>query len=192
MKTKIVKDKGYYKLIIDDEKINQQYDCSNKDPIVLGHIINFFDSGCWSVCDYRLTKHRSPSPYLEEGVEQYWYTTEEEKLFVLSNLNTYRINQDTKLITWHRFDIYAFDGDNLNHTDSRGKIQNEVARFTFKGALQRLKEQKEFWSHFDGDDLSNDKTSINNPARQINSTALYFMRRKKELEDKIVKNNKFK
>lgn len=65
VKTKIKRSKGSYRLVVDDKVINKEYECSQKEPVVLAVISNFFDSGCWSVEDFRLTRHRIPSPYFE-------------------------------------------------------------------------------------------------------------------------------
>lgn len=173
MKTKIVKSEGYYKLVVADEEINKKYDCTNENPIVLGNMINHFNSGCWTVCDYRLTKTRIPSEYLEEGFQDFGYETEAEKELVLSKIHSYYIDEENKNISWHRFDSTAYDGDNPSHIDSTGRTQSFTARFTYKGAYQRLREQKEFWEKFEGDDLKNEVTRIPNSHRQMHHSEFY-------------------
>lgn len=182
MKTKIIKSEGYYKLVVADEKINEKYDCTNENPIVLGNMINYFNTGCWTVCDYRLTKTRIPSEYVEEGFQHYSYETQEEKNLVISKIHSYYIDEDNKQISWHRFDSTAYDGDNPSHTDKTGAKQTFTARFTFKGAFARLKEQKQFWDNFVGDDLKSDETRIANPHRQMSHSEFYNL--VKQLQEK--------
>lgn len=174
MKTKIIKSKGYWRLVVQDEEVNQQYDCTNKNPVVLGVLTEFFDSGCWALSDYRLSKHRFPSPYLEEAVQIYHYENEKEKNKVIEYLHTYEISEKEKCIIWSKFDSYAFDGDNPSHTDKYGEVYSTVARFSFKEGLNRLKQQKEFWENYDKKDLKSDEIRIENIHRQPGETEIYF------------------
>lgn len=71
--------------------INKKYECSQKSPILLATMTNFFDSGCWSVEDFRLSQYKTPSPYLE-GMDQcvYEIKTEEEKESLIKRLHIQR------------------------------------------------------------------------------------------------------
>jgi hypothetical protein len=174
MKTKIVKTSGYYKLVVADSLINQQYGCTDQRPIVLASMINFFESGCWSLEDYRLSKHYKPSECLEEGLQQYCFKTEKEKDFIISQIHSYTIDEENSVITWPQFDSYAFDGDNLNQKDSLGKSYPAVARFTFQTAYATLREAKSFFAHFDGDDLITNAVKLDNIHRQKRSGEFYL------------------
>ncbi len=62
MKTKIIKSKGYYKLIVNDEQVNSYHKSS--EPILLGCLSNYADSKNWTLSDFRLSEHLLPSPGL--------------------------------------------------------------------------------------------------------------------------------
>ena len=186
VKTKIKKYKGYYCLVVDDPMINKKYECSQDDPILLATMTNFFDSGCWSVEDFRLSQYKTPSPYLE-GIDQcvYEIKTEEEKENLIKRLHTYREIEDKnrKVITWNTFDKALWDGDNPYCIDKFGYVQNIIARFSYAKALEKLNEIKEFWNNFDDTNLMNGK--ITNPYRQISEMTLM-------IEEEIEKERKQK
>lgn len=172
MKVKIKRLEGYYTLVVADQAINEKYEASNERPIVLGKMENFFSSGCWSLSDYRLGKYLHPSPYFEEGIEIMEYSSEKEKNDIISQLHTYKINEEKNLISWSKFDGYVFDGDNPSCQDKYGNSYSSVARFTYKEAYKRLKEQKEFWEKYQGDDLTLEELKLPNPHRQPHSLTL--------------------
>ena len=100
MKTKIIKKSGYYKLIIDDKEINKKYGYED-NPIVLGTISEFADAGQWSVEDYRLRKNSIPSPYLEDGVQEYKPKNQDEINYLEKNLHTFKIDNKTGILCNH-------------------------------------------------------------------------------------------
>lgn len=171
--TKIKKSKGWYRLVVDDSKINKAYDCSQKEPIVLATISNFFDSGCWSVEDFRLTQHKTPSNYLEGSYQnKKEFKNEQEKNKITSRLHTYieeHIN-DKNYIIWDSFELAAFDGDNPSCKDKRGYQCNVIARFSYKMALAELIKIQSYWNNFNGVNLEEGR--IENKYRQISKTAL--------------------
>lgn len=126
VKTKIKKYKGYCCLVVDDPMINKKYECSQKAPILLATMTNFFDSGCWSVEDFRLSQYKKPSPYLE-GMDQcvYEIKTEAEKESLIKRLHTYREVEDKnrKVIIWNTFAKALWDGDNPSCIDKFGYVQ---------------------------------------------------------------------
>jgi len=186
MKTKIKKTKGWYRLMVDDAAINKAYECSQKDPIVLATIGNFFDSGCWDVTDFRITKYTEPNPYFEgSDLCSKYYKTQEEKDNITSRLHTYREKEEKgkKYIQWNTFDKALWDGDNPSCKDKSGTEYNVTARFTYKKALEKLSEIKQFWDNFEGTDLMSAK--IENPHRQISD--MVFI-----IEESIAEENKAK
>lgn len=175
MKTKILKTKGYWTLVVQDEQINAKYHAHNDKPIVLASMTEFVESGCWAVKNYRLRKNLVPSQYLEESVQQMLPKNKEEKEKIYSLLHTYynTENKQTGIIYWPLFDLYDFQGDNPEHRDKKGKEQNVVARFSFNGARQRLKEQKEFWENFEKNDLTLEEIRLTNSHRQLNNAEIW-------------------
>lgn len=173
MKTKIIKSKGYYRLVVDDKAINAKYNCK-REPIVLGIISEINDSGQWCVYDYRLKQNLLPSSHLVDIIQSYKPENDEEKAFLSENLHTFDISEKSGAFSWSKFDCTLYEGgDHPWLTDKTIKnIANTVstARFTFKKAFKLLQEQKEFWEKFDKDNLQLDEVRISNPYRQITET----------------------
>lgn len=173
MKTKIIKSKGYYKLVVDDPEVNAKYNCE-KNPILLGCITEFWDASQWRVEDYRLKQNLLPSPYLEDGVQVYTPKNQEEKDFLIKSLHTYNENEKGEFV-WDRFNSTRFEGGDLPCLTDKSLTQySTVARFTFKKAFKLLQEQKEFWENFDKKDLKIDEVRIENPYRQISESEISF------------------
>lgn len=173
MKTKIVKSHGLYKLIVADNNINKKYHFEHK-PIVLGAITEFAEAGQWRVEDFRLTKNHIPSPYLDDGVEQYKPMTEDERKFLIDNLHTYEIDEKIGIFYWPRFNSALYDGgDHPCLTNDNMKQYSAVARFTFKKAFQLLQEQKSFWTTFNSDNLLSPDIAIENSYRQMCESEVY-------------------
>lgn len=179
MKVKTVKRKGVYELVVADEAINKKYKCSNEKPIVLGKIINHFESGYWSIQDSRLMKEFSPSSHLAYTLEEYQYKNEEEKKEITKQLHTYSFREDENKIVWPQFDSHAGDGDHFS------KNKTSVARFSYQEAKKRLKEQKEFWKNFEGDNLNAEEVKIENTIRQPSSFDFYRMFENKQSKPKM-------
>ncbi len=174
MKTKIIKKSGYYKLIIDDKEINKKYGYED-NPIVLGTISEFADAGQWRVEDYRLRKNSLPSPYLEDGVQEYKPKNKDEINYLEKNLHTFKVDNQTGIYYWPRFDSTLYEGgDHPCLTDPKIKQYNSVARFTFQKAYELLKEQKSFWKTCDENDLTSSRVKINNPMRQLSDSEIFF------------------
>lgn len=176
MKTKIIKHHGWWRLVVADKAINEKYEQTQEHPIVLASITNFFESGCWSFQNWRLCKHRKPSHYLEESSEDFVYENEDEKNRVLASLHSYSLDEETKVISWPKFDSIDYNGDNPSCLASDGSFVHITARFTFKGALKKLKEQKFFWDSFEGDDLTIASLKLENSYRQTHSSVFYMDR----------------
>ncbi len=179
MKVKLIhqKDTGYVELVVADSAINKKYGCKKGEVVVLAVINEFFSSGCWSVLDLRLSRHRPPSPYLEAGPCIYIPKNNEDKDYVTSHLHTYRIKlegeQKKETILWNTWDLNCWDGDNPSCQTRTGQIMNQVARFSGEYALQRLKEIEKFWLDYEGQDVHTVK--IDNPYRQ-ESESFFSMR----------------
>ena len=174
MKTKIVKTRGYYSLIVDDDEINKKYKCESK-PIVLGSITEFADAGQWRVEDYRLRKHLLPSAYLEEGVQQYQPVNDEQKAFLETNLYSFEIDKNDGNYSWCQFDSTLYEGGDLPCLTDKNLTQySPVARFTFKKAYKLLREQQSFWNSYDSGDLKYDNIRMDNPHRQMGESEVYF------------------
>jgi hypothetical protein len=183
MKTKILKQHGWWKLVVQDEAINQKYKCTNDKPIVLGVITNFGESGCWAAQDYRMKKNLLPSPYLDDSLQEFMPKNEFEKETILKAVKSPTI-EDNGVISWHKFDTYLFDGDNPSHTSSFGVEFSILARFTFKTALKRLQEQKTFWDQFDKEDLTLEEIRLPNPHRQLGDSDFFNIFFEQRMEDK--------
>lgn len=192
MKTKILKSHGYYKLVVDDTSINSKYKCEDS-PIVLGCITEFADASQWRVEDYRLRKNLLPSPYIEDGVQQYLPKNEEEKAFLLENLHTFKVDKKDGSFYWPKFDSTLYEGGDLPCLTDKALTQyNSVARFTFDTAFKLLQEQKAFWTNFDKDDLKLDEVRIDNPYRQIGESdvSFHFIMKTLNLTEETKKKNK--
>ena len=173
IKTKIKKHKGWHRLVVDDAAINKQYECSQKEPIILAIMTNFFDSGCWSVEDFRLSEYRTPDPYFEgSDACSYEIKSEEAKAKLIARIHTYREvqNKEKQYIVWNTFDKALLDGDNPSCKDKYGHEQNIIARFSHKAALEKFNEIKEYWNNFDGTNLMESKRP--NPSLQISKMTL--------------------
>lgn len=191
VKTKIKKYKGWIRLVVDDITINKQYECSQKEPIVLAIMTNFFDSGCWGVEDFRISQYKIPDPYLEgSDACTYEIKSEEARAKLISRLHTYREkeSQGKKYIVWNTFDKALLDGDNPFCKDKYGYEQNIIARFSYKAALEKFNEIKSYWNNFEGADLIEGK--IPNPNRQISEMTIFaeeLAQKEKTIKPKVKK-----
>ena len=175
LKTKLSKEKGWYRLMVDDAAVNKAYQCKPEKPIVLAVMSNFFDSGCWSVEDFRIAEHNLPNYYFfSSQLSTRVINSEEERQKLISRLHTYREEEKDgiKSIVWDSFDKALFIGDNPSCKDKHGYEYNMIARFTDKAALEEMAIIKEYWNNFEGTDLSQGK--IENPYRQISDDKLRF------------------
>ena len=191
VKTKIKKYKGWIRLVVDDLAINKLYECSQKEPVVLATMSNFFDSGCWSVEDFRISQYRTPSQYFEgSDACMYEVKSEEAKAKLVARLHTYREveSHGKKYITWNTFDKALLDGDNPSCKDKYGYEQNIIASFSYKAAVEKFNEIKEYWNNFEGTDLMQSK--LPNPNRQISEMALIIEEVMEE--EKVAKKPKVK
>lgn len=174
MDVKIKRFKGTWTLVVADKQINELYRGTKERPVQLASIINYFDSGVYSVSDWRLTEHRRPSPYLE-GSTQSFYTpeNEEEAEYLRSVLHTYEETEEG--FSWDSFDAHYFQGDNMESKDKYGSTYTDIARFSYKVAYAKLQEIKTFWEGWSDPDLNTAR--INNPHRQLSESRImgHFM-----------------
>lgn len=176
MKTKILKLEGYYKLVVDDKEINDKSKYGG--PILLACITHFFDSGCWSFDDYRLSEHFITSPYLNDSddtIYDFKNLPQVDKDLILSKIHTYEM-QDEHLHYW-RFNTTDLEGD-IPQDDKRrqfstGDFLTKGACFTFKNAYDKLRETKKFWDSYEGE-LNNPEVKRENKFRQPHSSSFYF------------------
>lgn len=195
IKVKIHKGQGCREIVVNDPKINAKYDATNSKPVVLASMVEFFNSGCWGVLDLRISKHKVPSPYLEAGSCFYKPSDEADKEKITSELHTYRLekSKDGEYVTWNTWDVNCWDGDNPSCQSKTGYLYNQVARFTYKGALQRLAEIREFWEKFEGDNI--ESVRLENPYRQKSEThfsMMKFILEEKEKANKALKKKEAK
>lgn len=176
MKTKILKSEGYYKLVVDDKDINDKSQYGS--PIMLACITHFFNSGCWSFDDYRLSDNFIVSRYLNDSddtIYDFVNLPQEDKDLILSKIHTYDM-QNNHLHYW-RFNTTDLDGD-IPQDDKRrqfttGDFLTKGACFTFKHAYEKLREAKKFWDNYDGD-LNNPAVKRENKFIQPHSSSFYF------------------
>ena len=169
MKTKIVKSKGLYNLIIDDPKINGAF--SFNDPILLACLSNFADSKNWTLSDVRLSEHLNLSPYLFNSVEEYKAHNEEEFQSIISKLKTYRISDTPLHIIWNTYNTIVLD-DADNHPSLHGLDFPNFACFSFKHGYKKLCAMKDFWENIQ-EPYPTPAHLIENKHRQPNSLSFF-------------------
>ncbi len=180
---------GYKQLVVDDAAINAKYGATQADPLVLASMQEFFNTGCWAVLDWRLSQHRrEPSKYLESGPCVYEVKHPEEKDMITSELHTYELDSEGggQQICWYTWDVNCWDGDNPSCKSTTGETMAQVARFTYKGAKERINEIRAFWEKFEGAELDVG-TKIENPYRQPSEGYFFGLRARLEEEKKALK-----
>lgn len=176
MKVKIRKKEGIQYLEVADDEINKNNQYGS--PIVLALITNYFHSKCWSYNDYRLKENLIPSKYLgDSSIEIYDFNDypKEDKDLILSKLHTYTLNEEG-LFYW-RYDGVDLNGDiteyDTRRYDSLGNRYAKEACFSYREAVNRLEQAKDFWENYNGV-LMNKEIKIDNPHRQPHNFEYYF------------------
>lgn len=169
MKTKIVKSKGVYQLIIDDKKINEAYSFS--DPILLACLSNYADSQNWTLSDVRLSENLNLSPYLFNSVEEYNAHNEEEFHSIISQLRTYKTSDKPLHLYWNTYNTLVLD-DADNQPSLKGLNFPDFACFSFQHGYQKLREMKEFWENIQ-EPYPTSEHLIENKHRQPSSSSFF-------------------
>lgn len=164
MKVKLAKRKGYYRLVVDDKAINEQYDCSQEDPIVLATLSSWEGTECWELNDLRLCNVIHPSPYLSgNNVQSYKPKNEEEEFWITSALMQYEKREDKYY--WSTFNGVVAFGDKTFDPDVPSYVSRSMEGcWSFSEGMKKFNEIREFWESFNGNDLKS--TKINNPNLQ--------------------------
>ena len=176
MKTKIIKSKGYYKLIVNDEQVNSYHKSS--EPILLGCLSNYANSKNWTLSDFRLSEHLLPSPYLSNSLEEYIANDEEEYLSILSQLRNYRTSDRPLHLLWNTYNTIVLD-DADNQPSLSGLNFPEWAFFTYKKGFEKLIEMKNYWENVNEKFISAEHL-IENKHRQPSSSHFSFEHFRKE------------
>ncbi len=183
MKTKIYKSEGYYRLLVNDDKVNHFH--KSQDPILLGCITHYANTGFWTVLDFRLSTHCLPSAYLIDGIEEFVAKDEEEAQHVKNTLEHYRISNDNPLsFYWNRYYCTSFDGADKFPTQADNEKFLYVPRhacYSFKKANEKLMEMKTYWEAVRDDKITADHL-IPNPNLQRSSSEFIFDRTMKKIK----------
>lgn len=168
MKTKIIHDKGYIRLIIDDPQK------SRNESDVLAVLSNYADSSCWTLEDIRLTKYRNIGRYWAQSADTftacYCPKDESESAYVKSKLHDYHETPEGELL-WCTFDGIVKGQPEINgYTPPQYAGFNRSVYFSRQEGLQKLKEIKVFW-----DDLENLEKNwrIENPNAQASQGEIF-------------------
>jgi hypothetical protein len=166
MKVKVLRDPGYFRLVCDDEAINKKYDCSQEQPICLARLSTWEGSKCWQLRDMRLEDVCYPFYHLEgSNLQTYMPVDEEDAKNLKSQLRYYKESPEGE-IRWGTFVGIVGMGDRTDHPDNPSWIAQSVEGcWSFNAAREKLKEIKEFWEKFEGDDLK--LAMMENPYRQM-------------------------
>lgn len=165
MKVKLLKDKGYFRLVCDEQEINEKYSCAN-DPICLANLSTWEGSKCWKIRDMRLEDVFLPSPHLEgNNRQEYLPVDQADAASLKSKLHYYKESPDG-LIKWGTFVGVVGMGDRTDHPDNPAWIAQSVEGcWSYPAARAKFKEIRDFWENFEGDDL---KLAMQpNPHKQI-------------------------
>jgi len=191
MKTKIRNIRNsVYKLVIDLPKTTV-----DEEP-VLAVLTHFEGTGCWSIEDVRLGKHKSVGKYFGASGEDYWSSFDaknsQEAGFVRSLLRDFKEapsdipNSVSPGSGVTHFDWCTFNAlvPGLNSAELSGypvNLSNGAPLFhSRKNALEHLKSIAEFWEAWPHSELDEDivkkasAVKIDNPSRQLSETEMFF------------------
>lgn len=151
VKTKVINaGRGYIKLVVSDESINNLYNCSNKDPVVLMTASKFEGTTEWCINDSRLCTFNKPSKYLFESSFQSMdtsYMSDEMKEDLFGSL----INavDNGSYICWNTYNGVFLEGVDKPY-DPNVKYSRETYEFSYRKALSIFRTAKQEWSSFNG------------------------------------------
>lgn len=174
MKVKLIKHKNYYLLAVDDKEINQKYNCSQKEPVILASLDGWEGTKCWSVHDLRLSEYRPPSHYLEgNNIQYYTPETQEEEKLITSIIKNYK-KRDDKII-WSTFSGVVGYGDKTHDPSVPEYVRaNLQGCWSFNEGMKEFNLIRQFWEAFEGDDIASIK--IHNPHTQPDSNIFIFFK----------------
>lgn len=175
MKIKVIKYPGYYKLVCNEQSINEKHNCSQEDPITLATMSTWEMSKCWKLRDMRLEDVFHPSPYLEgSNLQKYMPVDEDDAQNLKSQLRYYKETPEGE-IKWGTFVGIVGMGDKTDHPDNLSWIAQSIEGcWSFNAAREKFKEIKEFWKSFEGNDLKN--AMMENPNKQISEFDYKFQK----------------
>jgi hypothetical protein len=169
MKVKLLQDAGYFRLVVDESKINEKYNCSQENPIVLAVLTTWEGTKCWSLRDIRLEEVIYPSEHLEGfNLQKYMPKNEEDAKNLKSKLKYFKETPEGEIL-WGTFCGVVGMGDRTDHPDNPSWVGKAIEGcWSFKEVRKKLKEIRSFWENFEGEDLKLAK--MVNPYKQMRAT----------------------
>lgn len=170
MKTKFTRREGVISLIIDDPMKKP------RDSDVLASMTLYEGTGCWTLIDIRLTKHRKPSKYSGSPSSDDYHAqlkpeTEDAAEFIKSQLREY-IEDSEGIIHWCNFDGIVKGKEYVNNYRPHNPLDfHPWGYFSRDEGVKVLKEIKAFWDDYDGDPS---KVRLPNSNRQASLSELLF------------------
>lgn len=184
MKMKIIKHIGFQELVVDDPVMNSLYGCSQKEPIILARITNFFTTKYWKVKDFRLVENSNGNAnkfFQDYSMQKYTPLNEDDAKNLKSKLTSF-VEKDGD-IYWSTKDGVLTGGDKTNDPELPQNIK-EVGEgaWSFKEAQKKLSALKLFWENYNENHLEN--IAIHHPDRQMNLVD-YSIIRDKERKSRV-------
>jgi hypothetical protein len=166
MKTKIIKDSGYWRLVALELK-------EFGKPIELAVITkdHFSNGSKWIIEDWRLMEDYMMTPFLSDLSSMCDLDYNKETLaFVKKNIKDYWFEEresGIKLIRWWRYDLTKIKKYSNEKEYSRRRSQ-----WSFKEAKDYLFKTKKFWDSFKGSNYK--KAKLKNKFRQMYYSNIQF------------------
>lgn len=114
-------------------------------------------TGCWTLWDIRLTKHRLPCKYSDlSNLEEHFIDSDDELNFFTSKLSVYEYDPVNKKLIWNTMDGTVKGHENINGFKPAwdSKVSAEGGYFSKKEGLEKLKEIQHYW--LDKPDFANE------------------------------------
>jgi hypothetical protein len=164
MNIKKLSTKNSYKIVVDNESINNLYGYSNEKPLVLAHLYSHNPQE-WKLQDCRLFKAGLPQPklYLENTI--YEFKTDNTKkldlVIALADLKNYQITENS--VVWSTMDGIVF-----NENTPKERIESF---FSFKEGQEKLNKLANFWKNYFSDKIE----PVENKYLQPNKEVLFMI-----------------
>lgn len=161
---------NYWALIADEHRDR------NGRPRILMTIAGYHKNGYYSIQDFRYTKYQQePYPILESDQLEAMEISDEdipkiEKL--LTCPFEIKIQKDYQSVLWSSYDGLVLVGHDKPIDKQTGAVKHHKYVWSYRAAMQKLREGKEFWKNFTG---SWDESKIDNPHVQPSSLSLRKM-----------------